>query len=167
MLNSVNVVGRMTKDPEVKMINGDTAVVNFGIAVNRPYKDKDSGEYEADFFNCAAFKQTAEFMGSYVKKGDLIGVNGSLTTRTYEKEGQKHYVTEIRADKVTLEQSFNKNGSSASHDYKSADEVKKARKTEWDLQSVGLDEAAKTNLQKRLHAKYQPILDKFENDNPF
>lgn len=162
MLNNVSLVGRITKDPEVKFIGTDnTAVVNFGIAVNKPFKNKD-GDYEADFFNCSAFGKSAEFMGSYVKKGDLIGVTGHLTTRQYDKEGQTHYVVDIRCNQVL--NYATKNGGVVK--YKDADEVKAAWKKEWDEKSVGLDSDAKEALKKQLAQKYQPEIDRFD-DRPF
>ena len=163
MLNNVSLVGRITKDPEIKMINNETPVCNFGIAVNRPFKNKD-GEYEADFFNCAAFKQTAEFMGSYVKKGDLIGVVGALTTRTYDKDGQTHYVVEIRANQVLSYAT--KNTDSALGKFTKVEDVEGAWKKEWNQKSVGLDDAAKTSLKQQLQNKYQPEIDRIK-DLPF
>jgi len=168
MLNSVNLVGRMTKDPEVKIIGEGTAVCNFGIAVNRPYKDKVSGEYEADFFNVSAFGNTAEFVGTYVTKGNLIGVQGSLTTRTYEKDGQTHYVVDIRADKVlsyaTKSQTIDK---PVTGEKETEEDIKALMNKEFAKRSVGLDKEAKDNLLKDIRKRYQARLDAASTDLPF
>ena len=164
MLNNVTLVGRITKDPEVKFIGNDnTAVVNFGIAVNKPFKNKD-GEYEADFFNCSAFNKTAEFMGTYVKKGDLISIQGHLTTRTYDKYGQTHYVVDIRCNQVY---SYSKKSDeSVLGKYANVEDVKAAWTKEYDSKSVGLDNDAKETLKQQLHKKYQPEVDRL-SDLPF
>ena len=170
MLNSINLVGRITKDPEVKFIGSEnTPCVNFGIAVNRPYKDKVSGEYEADFFNCSAFGNTAEFMGSYVKKGNLIGVTGSLTTRTYEKEGQTHYAVEVKTDKVLsyTPKSETTETSVSPKIAESAEDVKTLMNKEFTKRSVGLDKESKDNLKKEIAKKYQARVDAAGKDLPF
>lgn len=102
MLNNVVLVGRLTADPEIKEVGKDGKVVNFSLAVQRSYKNSD-GEYETDFINCNVWNQVAENMKEYVKKGDLIGVKGTLQSSTYEdKEGNKRYKTEVRAEKITF-----------------------------------------------------------------
>ena len=167
MLNSVNVVGRITKNPEIKFIGTEnTPVCNFGVAVNRPYKNKETNEYEADFFNCAAFGKTAEFLGSYVKKGNLIGVTGHLTTRQYDKEGQTHYVVEIKAEKVL---SYSPKSESTDQPVikESAADVKKAMNAEFLKMSVGLDKEAKDNLLKEIYKKFRTRLNAAGNDLPF
>ena len=164
MLNNVSLVGRITKDPEVKFIGSEnTPVVNFGIAVNKPFKNKD-GEYEADFFNCSAFGKSAEFMGSYVKKGNLIGVTGRLTTRTYDKEEQTHYVVDIRCNQVLNYESKAKD--SVLGKFTTVEQVKAAWTKEHNEKSVGLDEGSKDALKKQLHKKYQPEIDRI-SDLPF
>lgn len=99
-LNRVVIIGRITNDIEVKQTTNGTACAQFTVAVDRGYKD-DSGEYPTDFINCVAWRQTAEFLGRYFSKGRMISVEGQLRTRTYEdKNGTKHYVTEVYADAV-------------------------------------------------------------------
>jgi single-strand DNA-binding protein len=164
MLNNLSLVGRITKDPEVKFIGTEsTPVVNFGIAVNRVFKNK-AGEYEADFFNCSAFGKTAEFMGSYVKKGNLIGITGNLTTRQYDKEGQTHYVVEVRCNQVLSYES--KKTDSVIGKFKSVDDVKATWTKEYNEKSVGLDEDSKEALKQQLTKKYQPEIDRI-SDLPF
>lgn len=94
-MNKVVLVGRITKDPELKRTSSDITYVQFTIAVNRPYKSN-TGERQADFIGCVAWRQTAEVICKYVRKGQQIGVDGSIQTRSYDdSNGVKHYVTEV------------------------------------------------------------------------
>ena len=107
MINKVILVGRITRDPEVKMVNSETAVCNFSLACNRPYT-RENGEREADFINCVAWRKQAENMGRFVKKGQLLGIEGRIQVRTYEQDGQKRYQTEVYCDQVTFLESSNR-----------------------------------------------------------
>ena len=161
MINNVTLVGRITADPVTKVIGEGTSVVNFTLAVNRPYKDE-IGEYQADFIMCQAWNQKAEFIGSYVKKGDLLGITGSINTRTYEKDEVTHYVTEVNVNHVQSLQSKKE----AAPSFTTVEEVQDAWRAEWDKKSVGLDAKAKATLKKQLEAKYQPQIAALE-DLPF
>ena len=102
MLNNVVLVGRLTADPELKEIGKEGKVVNFSLAVQRGYKNAD-GEYDTDFIQCNVWNQVAENLKEYVKKGDLIGVKGTLQSSSYEdKDGNKRYKLEVRAEKITF-----------------------------------------------------------------
>lgn len=102
MVNNVTLVGRITRDPEVKAIGQGSAVCSFTLAVNRTFKNQ-QGEYEADFINCQAFGNTAQRMQQYVRKGNLLGVTGRMQTRNYENNmGQRVYVTEVIANNITF-----------------------------------------------------------------
>ncbi|AMC94470.1 single-stranded DNA-binding protein [Erysipelothrix larvae] len=98
MINRTILVGRITKDPELKKTNTGKSVVSFTIAVNRRF----GGEQEqADFINCVAWNQQAEFLANYIPKGSLIGVEGRIQTRNYEDAtGKRVYVTEVVAENV-------------------------------------------------------------------
>lgn len=98
-MNKVQLVGRLTKDPELKMTTNQNQYVNFTIAVDRRFKDS-NGQRQADFINCVAWKQTAVFIQKYFKKGYRIGACGSIQTRTYEKDGQKQYITEVLVEEA-------------------------------------------------------------------
>src|SRR5690606_35667748 len=99
-LNRVVLVGRLTKDPELKYTNSGTAVTNFTIAVNRPFSN-DKGEREADFINCVIWRKPAESLANFQKKGNLIGVDGRIQTRSFEgQDGKMVYITEVVADSV-------------------------------------------------------------------
>jgi single-strand DNA-binding protein len=98
--NKVILGGRMTADPELKQTASGIAVTTFTVAVNRKYGGKDSSEPQADFLNVTAWRATAEFICKYFRKASSICVMGSLQTRSWEKDGQKHYATEIVADEA-------------------------------------------------------------------
>lgn len=99
MINRVVLVGRITKDPELRKTQSGLSTVSFILAVNRNIKKE--GQQEADFVNCVAWRQTADFMVNYIKKGSLIGVEGRIQTRNYEdKSGKRVYITEVVCDSV-------------------------------------------------------------------
>lgn len=100
-------VGRLTKDVELKTTSNQTAYCNFTLAVDRRFKDA-NGERQTDFINCVAWRQTAEFIGKYFRKGSRIGVCGSIQTRSYEKDGQKVFVTEVLVEEAEFVESQTK-----------------------------------------------------------
>ena len=106
-MNTVILIGRLTKDVELKYTANETPVATFSIAVNRDYKN-DKGEYEADFINCRVFGAIAETTSKYTKKGHLLGISGSIQTGSYEKDGHKFYTTEILCKKITFLQQKDK-----------------------------------------------------------
>jgi len=163
MLNNVSLVGRLTKDPELKTIGGDAIpVCNFTLAVNRPYKDKD-GERQADFIQCQAWKKQAEFIGTYLAKGNLVSITGSINTRTYDKDDVTHYVTEINVNQVT---SLEKKDTGDVTRSLTVEDLQSAWKTEYAKRGVGLDSKAKQALKVELTKKYQPQIDEL-SDLPF
>src|SRR5690625_2132839 len=100
MLNRVVLVGRLTKDPDLRYTPNGVAVANFTIAVNRPFTNQ-QGNREADFLNCVVLRRPAEHLANYMKKGSMIGVDGRVQTRTFEgQDGKSVFVTEIVADSV-------------------------------------------------------------------
>ena len=106
-MNKVNLIGRLTKDPEIKMTSNATTFCAFTIAVDRHYKDAD-GNRQADFINCIAWRQTAEFLKKYFSKGSRLAVCGSIQTRSYEDtNGEKKFATEVIVDEVEFVESNN------------------------------------------------------------
>ena len=100
MLNRVVLVGRLTRDPDLRVSQNNISVGNFTLAVNRPFTDQ-NGERGADFINCVVFRKQAENVQKFVQKGSLVGVDGRLQSRSYEnKDGQRVYVTEVVCDNV-------------------------------------------------------------------
>lgn len=100
MINKVVLVGRITRDPELRKTQNGTSVLSFTVAINRRFTSQDA---TADFINCVAWNKTAEFMSQYVRKGALLGVEGRIQTRNYEDNtGKRVYVTEVVAEQVQL-----------------------------------------------------------------
>ena len=96
IMNNFNCIGRIVKDLEVKTSQGGTAVLNNTVAINRPFKNKQTGEREADFINFVAFGKTAEIIAQYHQKGSLIGLSGRMQSRSYQNSNnQKVFVTEL------------------------------------------------------------------------
>ncbi|MGM8215794.1 single-stranded DNA-binding protein [Bacillaceae bacterium W0354] len=109
MLNRVVLVGRLTRDPELRYTPNGVAVANFNIAVNRPFSNQ-QGEREADFINCVIWRRPAENLANYMKKGGLIGVDGRIQTRSFEgQDGKRVFVTEVVADTVQFLESKGSN----------------------------------------------------------
>ncbi|MBF0714185.1 single-stranded DNA-binding protein [Gemella sp. GH3] len=110
MINNVVLVGRLTKDPELRYSSSNIPMVYFTIAVNRNFTDQ-SGQRNADFIGCVVFRKQAENMARFLAKGSLIGVQGRIQTRNYQgKDGNTVYVTEVVADNIQyLESKSNTN----------------------------------------------------------
>ncbi len=114
-MNKVILVGRLTRDPELKTTPNGVSVCSFTIAVNRRFRNA-QGEYEADFINCVAWRQSAELLGKYFSKGRMVGIVGSIQTRNYEnKDGQRVYVTEVSVDEVHFVESKGASNSDTSY----------------------------------------------------
>ena len=112
-MNKCILVGRLTKDPETRVSQGDnsTTITRFSIAVNRRFKNKE-GVYEADFPNCVCYGKTAEFVDQYFKKGMAIGITGRLATGSYtNKDGQKVYTTDVVVEEAEFVESKNSGSS--------------------------------------------------------
>src|SRR5699024_8796492 len=107
----VVIVGRLTKDPDLRYTPNGVAVANFTVATNRPFRNQ-QGEQEADFINCTVWRKPAENLAQYMSKGSLVGVDGRIQTRSYDgDDGKRVYVTEVVAESVQfLEPSKNKGG---------------------------------------------------------
>lgn len=102
MINNVVLVGRMTREAELRYTPSNIAVATFTLAVNRDYKSG-NGEREADFINVVLWRQAAENLANWTKKGSLVGVTGRIQTRNYDnQQGQRVYVTEVVAERFQL-----------------------------------------------------------------
>lgn len=101
MLNTITIMGRLTRDPELRRTGSGLAVASFRVACERDYPSKDTGEKEVDFINCVAWRQTGEFVSKYFTKGQMIVVSGRLQMRNWtDKDGNKRTTAEIVADNV-------------------------------------------------------------------
>ncbi|MCS8621578.1 single-stranded DNA-binding protein [Lactiplantibacillus plantarum] len=124
MINRSVLVGRLTRDPELRYTNGGAAVATFTIAVNRQFTNQ-NGEREADFISCVIWRKAAENFINFTHKGSLIGIDGHIQTRNYEnQQGTRIYVTEVVVDNFSLlesraasehHQSANSNGHSSNN----------------------------------------------------
>ena len=109
-INIAAVTGRLVRDPEVRQTQSGISVCSFSVAVDRPYKNGE--ERKADFFDCVAWRHSAEFLEKYFHKGDMIGISGHLQTRSWETDdGQKRKATEIVVDSLSFVESKRKDSS--------------------------------------------------------
>ena len=105
-LNKIILVGRLTRDPEQSYTASNLSIVKFSIAVDRKYKDSQTGERKTDFFNCKAFRQTADFVSQYITKGQLVAVEGRIEINKIQgNDGNPRYFTDVVCDSVESLQS--------------------------------------------------------------
>ena len=122
MINNVVLVGRLTRDLELRYTTSNKAAVNFTLAVNRNFKNE-RGEFPVDFIGCTAYGKQAENMARFLNKGSLIGVEGRISTRNYQgKDGKTVYITEVIVDKVNFLES-KKQGNNNQQAYSEASNV--------------------------------------------
>lgn len=115
-MNKAFLIGRLTRDPELRYSSSNAAIVNFSIAIDRQYTNN-QGQRETDFINIVAFQKQAENIKKYVGKGSLVAVDGRIQTRNYEdKDGKRVYVTEVVADRVQFLDSRSASNSSSESD---------------------------------------------------
>lgn len=115
MLNHIFIMGRLTRDPELRRTGSGIAVASFSVAVERDYPSKETGEKEVDFIDCVAWRQTGEFISKYFSKGSMIVVSGRLQIRPWvDKDGNKRKSAEIVADNVYFGESKKDNTAYAS-----------------------------------------------------
>ena len=101
MLNHITIMGRLTRDPELRRTGSGIAVASFTVAVDRDFSGRDGGEKETDFIDCVAWRQTGEFVSKYFTKGSMIVVSGRLQIRNWtDKDGNKRRTAEILVDNI-------------------------------------------------------------------
>ena len=116
-MNTVQLVGRLTRDVELKFTASGTATGSFNLAVNRNFTNQ-QGEREADFINCVIWRKAAENLANWTRKGSLIAIDGRLQTRSYENQhGQKVYVTEVVVNNFDLLESKETTNNRAAQQY--------------------------------------------------
>ena len=117
MLNHITIMGRLTRDPELRRTGSGIAVASFSVAVDRDFGGRDGGEKETDFIDCVAWRQTGEFVSKYFTKGRMIVVSGRLQIRSWtDKEGNKRRTAEVVADNVYFGDSKKDSGGSEQPD---------------------------------------------------
>ena len=116
MLNHITIMGRLTRDPELRRTGSGIAVASFTLAVDRDFSPKDGGERETDFIDCVAWRQTGEFVSKYFTKGRMAVVSGRLQIRNWnDKEGNKRRSAEVVADNVYFGESKRSNEGGSSY----------------------------------------------------
>ena len=116
-MNKAILIGRLTRDPELRYTSSNRAVCQFTVAIDRPFTNQSTGQREADFINVVAWDKTGENVGKYMAKGRLIAVEGRIQTRNYENnEGRRVYVTEVIANNVQFLESRNAANNNAIND---------------------------------------------------
>jgi single-strand DNA-binding protein len=122
-MNKAILIGRLTRDPELRYTSSNRAVCQFTIAIDRPFTNQATGNREADFINVVAWDKTGENVGKYMTKGRLIAVEGRIQTRNYDNnEGRKVYVTEVIANNVQFLESRNASQSTGNNGFNSMPE---------------------------------------------
>jgi len=112
MLNHITIMGRLTRDPELRQTGTGTSVASFTVAVDRDFGGRDGGERQTDFIDCVAWRSTAEFVSKYFQKGSMAVVSGRLQMRNWEdKNGSKRVSAEVVADNVYFGESRRSQGS--------------------------------------------------------
>ena len=120
MLNHITIMGRLTRDPELRRTGSGTAVASFTLAVDRDFAPRDGGERETDFIDCVAWRQTGEFVSKYFTKGRMAVVSGRLQIRSWtDKDGNKRRTAEVVADNVYFGDS-RRDGESSGNSYSAA-----------------------------------------------
>ena len=116
MLNEIILMGRLTRDPELRYTASNTPVASFSLAVDRDFKPKEGGEKETDFIDCVAWRQTGEFVSKYFQKGSMAVVTGRLQIRDWQdKEGNKRRSAEVVVDNVYFGESKRREGSDSGY----------------------------------------------------
>lgn len=138
MINRTVLVGRLTKDPELKYTPSGVPMTRFTMAVNRPFKTE--GQNEADFISCIAWRKQAENLANYMKKGNLIGVEGRIQTGSFEgQDGKRVYTTDVIADSIQFLESRSNSGepSNSAPNYQSSTNYQSNNQTQNTGQNTG------------------------------
>lgn len=162
MINRVVLVGRLTRDPELKYTTNGVAVASFTLAVNRQFTNS-QGEREADFINCTIWRKAAENFANLVHKGSLVGIDGRIQTSSYEKDGQRVYRTDVIVENFSkLEWDNDSNGQS---DGRADNQASKSSSTS-SYSNQRADNMQKNNNTDPFADKGEPI-DISDEDLPF
>lgn len=160
MINNVVMVGRLTKDVELRYTPNGVATASFTLAVNRTFKNKQTGETEADFIQCVVWQKPAENLANYQKKGNQIGVTGRIQTRRYEQDGKTVYVTEVVAENIQfLEPKKSSEGSNSGGSYQNNQRQGNSNQSN----RSGNQGSYNNNQQQSNNNSYQKSDDPFQN----
>lgn len=170
-MNTVQLIGRMTKDPEVRYTQSGVANTSFTLAVNRNFKNA-NGEREADFIMCTAWRKTAELISQYLNKGSMVGVSGRIQTRNYEnQQGQRVYVTEVVVDEVTFVESKNNQSNNFGQNQQNYGQQNQYQNNNFNQQNGNYAQQNQQNMNNQQQNQWgQPDWEKLEvseDDLPF
>lgn len=169
-MNTVQLIGRMTKDPEVRYTQSGVANTSFTLAVNRNFKNA-NGEREADFVMCTAWRKTAELISQYLNKGSMVGVSGRIQTRNYEnQQGQRVYVTEVVVDEVTFVESKNNQSNNFGQNQQNYGQQNQYQNNNFNQQNGNYAQQNQQNMNNQQNQWGQPDWKKLEvseDDLPF
>lgn len=169
-MNTVQLIGRMTKDPEVRYTQTGVANTSFTLAVNRNFKNA-NGEREADFIMCTAWRKTAELISQYLNKGSMVGVSGRIQTRNYEnQQGQRVYVTEVVVDEVTFVESKNNQSNNSGQNQQNYGQQNQYQNNNFNQQNGNYAQQNQQNMNNQQNQWGSPDWEKLEvneDDLPF
>ena len=161
-MNKAFLIGRLTRDPELRYSSSNAAIASFSIAIDRPYTSND-GQRQTDFINIVAFQKQAENIKKYIGKGSLVAVDGRIQTRNYDdKDGKRVYVTEVVADRVQFLDSRNSGGSANAISTPSTLDVSPA-----DFQTEENNETKETNVSDDVFADFGSSIEISDDDIAF
>ena len=157
-MNKAILIGRLTRDPELRYTSSNRAVCQFTVAIDRPFTNQSTGQREADFINVVAWDKTGENVGKYMSKGRLIAVEGRIQTRNYDNnEGKKVYVTEVIASNVEFL------GSASDNNNKSISEPVE----ENPFDAMPMEEPETASIDNDPFASFGEKVEVSDNDLPF
>ncbi|MDG5113476.1 single-stranded DNA-binding protein [Companilactobacillus pabuli] len=158
MINRVVLVGRLTKDPELRYTTNGVAVVSFNLAVNRSFTNS-QGEREADFISCVIWRKGAENFANFTHKGSLVGVDGRIQTSSYDnQQGQRIFRTDVILENFSLLEPKNQNGSTSSNNFSNQNS-----QSNYNQNANNFNNQSNTNNQYR--NSNQKSKDPFQNNN--
>ena len=168
-MNKAILIGRLTRDPELRYTSSNRAVCQFSIAIDRPFANQSTGQRETDFINIVVWDKTAENVGKYMTKGRLIAVEGRIQTRNYDNnEGKKVYVTEVVASNVQFLES--KNATTNNNGFSSMPEPP-VEKSPYDFDGTGGTQSNSSNTmnieENDPFASFGEQVEISDNDLPF
>lgn len=164
-MNKVFLIGRLTRDPELRYTGNNTAVASFTIAVNRTFTNAE-GEREADFINVVVWRRQAESVKNYLSQGSQVAVEGRIQVRSYEDQNnQRRYVTEVIADSVEFIGSKRDNQSSQPSSFNGTNQVPQNEPTPYDFKDSSSNEG--TNVSNNPYADFGSSIEISDEDLPF
>lgn len=159
-MNKAILIGRLTRDPELRYTSSNRAVCQFTVAIDRPFTNQATGNREADFINVVAWDKTGENVGKYMTKGRLIAVEGRIQTRSYDNnEGRKVYVTEVVASNVQFLESRNAASQAGNNGFNSMPEPP--------MEKTPYDFAGGTSSSELQQSTSQPTMNIEDEKDPF